>query len=171
MRCGRLSHFPSEEPPVSSSDGPLTRRGCRSQSRRTTNSARQSTDELLGFLTPIVKACLTEKADECTYHALQIFGGHGYIAEHGMEQFARDARITTIYEGTTGIQALDLLGRKIMQLQGVGLRAARRDLRAADRSPGRGRAGGVQLDGRGGVPRDHGVGSARGGAPRATAPS
>ena len=78
-------------------------------------------DELLGFLTPIVKACLTEWGIECTYHALQCFGGHGYIREHGMEQLARDARITTLYEGTTGIQALDLLGRKIMQLQGAGL--------------------------------------------------
>jgi len=82
---------------------------------------KKRTDELLGFLTPIVKACLTEWGVECTYHALQCFGGHGYIAEHGMEQLARDARITTLYEGTTGIQALDLLGRKIMQLQGAGL--------------------------------------------------
>ncbi len=79
-------------------------------------------DALLGFLTPIVKACLTEWGVECTYHALQCFGGHGYIAEHGMEQLARDARITTLYEGTTGIQALDLMGRKTMQLQGAGLR-------------------------------------------------
>jgi hypothetical protein len=53
---------------------------------------------------------------------LQCFGGHGYIHEHGMEQLARDARITTLYEGTTGIQALDLMGRKIMQQQGAGLR-------------------------------------------------
>jgi hypothetical protein len=79
-------------------------------------------DALLGFLTPIVKACLTEWGVECTYHALQCFGGHGYIHEHGMEQLARDARITTLYEGTTGIQALDLMGRKIMQQQGAGLR-------------------------------------------------
>ncbi len=83
---------------------------------------RKAADELLGFLTPISKACLTEWAVECTYHALQVFGGHGYIREWGMEQLARDARITTIYEGTTGIQALDLLGRKILQLQGAGLR-------------------------------------------------
>ena len=83
---------------------------------------RQKADELLGFITPIVKALLTEAAQETTYCAVQIFGGHGYIAEWGMEQFARDARITTIYEGTTQIQALDLLGRKIMQLQGAGLR-------------------------------------------------
>ena len=79
-------------------------------------------DALLGFLTPIAKACLTEWGVECTYHALQCFGGHGYIAEHGMEQFARDARITTLYEGTTGIQALDLMGRKTLQAQGAGLR-------------------------------------------------
>jgi 3-(methylsulfanyl)propanoyl-CoA dehydrogenase len=83
---------------------------------------REQADALVGFLTPIVKACLTEWGVECTYHALQCFGGHGYIAEHGMEQLARDARITTLYEGTTGIQALDLLGRKIMQLQGAGLK-------------------------------------------------
>jgi len=82
---------------------------------------RRDADALLGFVTPIVKACLTEWGVECTYHALQCFGGHGYIAEHGMEQLARDARITTLYEGTTGIQALDLLGRKVMQQQGAGL--------------------------------------------------
>ena len=74
------------------------------------------------FLTPIVKAFLTEASVECTYHALQIFGGHGYIAEWGMEQLARDARITTIYEGTTQIQALDLLGRKVLANQGQELR-------------------------------------------------
>ena len=79
-------------------------------------------DALLGFLTPITKACLTEWGVECTYHALQCFGGHGYIHEHGMEQLARDARITTLYEGTTGIQALDLMGRKTLQAQGAGLR-------------------------------------------------
>ncbi|MDE2256431.1 MAG: acyl-CoA dehydrogenase C-terminal domain-containing protein [Xanthomonadaceae bacterium] len=83
---------------------------------------RKRADELLSFIIPIVKALLTEAANECTYHAVQIFGGHGYIHETGMEQFARDARITSIYEGTTQIQALDLLGRKIMQTQGVGLK-------------------------------------------------
>ena len=83
---------------------------------------RQDADDLLGFLTPIVKGCLTEWGVECTYHALQCFGGHGYIAEHGMEQLARDARITTLYEGTTGIQALDLMGRKTMQQQAAGLK-------------------------------------------------
>jgi len=83
---------------------------------------RKRADELLSFLTPIVKACLTEWSVECTYHALQCFGGHGYVREWGMEQLARDARITTIYEGTTGIQALDLLGRKVIQQQGAGLK-------------------------------------------------
>ncbi|MFL6591963.1 MAG: acyl-CoA dehydrogenase C-terminal domain-containing protein [Luteimonas sp.] len=84
---------------------------------------RERADALLGFLTPIMKACLSEWAVECTYHAQQCFGGHGYIAEHGMEQLARDARITTLYEGTTGVQALDLVGRKLLQQQGAGLRA------------------------------------------------
>jgi alkylation response protein AidB-like acyl-CoA dehydrogenase len=83
---------------------------------------RKNADDLLSFLTPIVKACLTEWSVECTYHSLQCFGGHGYVAEWGMEQLSRDARITTIYEGTTQIQALDLLGRKVMQQQGVGLK-------------------------------------------------
>jgi hypothetical protein len=84
---------------------------------------RAEADSLLGFMTPIVKACLTEWGVECTYDALQCFGGHGYIAEHGMEQLARDARITTLYEGTTGIQALDLVGRKLIAQQGAGLKA------------------------------------------------
>ncbi len=88
----------------------------------TDDDERERSDALLGFLTPIVKACLTEWSVECTYHALQCYGGHGYIHEHGMEQLSRDARITTLYEGTTGIQALDLMGRKVMQLQGAGLR-------------------------------------------------
>jgi hypothetical protein len=83
---------------------------------------RKRADELLSFIIPIVKGLLTEAAIECTYNAVQIFGGHGYIHETGVEQLARDARITTIYEGTTQIQALDLLGRKVMQTQGVGLK-------------------------------------------------
>ena len=90
--------------------------------RSTDAEERKAADEMLGFLTPIVKGMLTEWANECTYHALQCFGGHGYVREWGMEQLARDARITTIYEGTTQIQALDLLGRKTLHLQGAGLR-------------------------------------------------
>jgi alkylation response protein AidB-like acyl-CoA dehydrogenase len=92
------------------------------ESRDADPQARKTAGELLSFLIPIAKGLLTEAAQECTKEALQIFGGHGYIAEHGMEQFVRDARIITLYEGTTGIQALDLLGRKIMQLQGAGLK-------------------------------------------------
>ena len=83
---------------------------------------RKRGEELVSFLTPIVKGLLTELAQEATYDAVQIFGGHGYIAETGIEQFARDARITTLYEGTTQIQANDLLGRKILQLNGAGLK-------------------------------------------------
>ncbi|MCK0536888.1 acyl-CoA dehydrogenase C-terminal domain-containing protein [Alcanivorax quisquiliarum] len=71
-------------------------------------------DGQLGFLTPILKGFLTEKGLECANLGMQVFGGHGYIREHGMEQIARDARISTLYEGTTGIQALDLLGRKVL---------------------------------------------------------
>ncbi|HEY0334998.1 MAG TPA: acyl-CoA dehydrogenase C-terminal domain-containing protein [Stenotrophomonas sp.] len=83
---------------------------------------RQRAETLVSFLTPISKACQTEWAVENTYHALQCFGGHGYIHEHGMEQLARDARITTLYEGTTGIQALDLMGRKTASTQAAGLK-------------------------------------------------
>lgn len=83
---------------------------------------RERAESLVSFLTPIVKGLLTEAGIECTYDAIQIFGGHGFIVENGMEQYARDARITTLYEGTTQIQANDLLGRKVMQLKGAGLK-------------------------------------------------
>lgn len=83
---------------------------------------RERADTLVSFLTPISKACQTEWGIENTYHALQCFGGHGYIHEHGMEQLARDARITTLYEGTTGIQALDLMGRKTASTHAAGLK-------------------------------------------------
>ncbi|HEY1182004.1 MAG TPA: acyl-CoA dehydrogenase C-terminal domain-containing protein, partial [Rhodocyclaceae bacterium] len=71
-------------------------------------------DDKLGFFTPILKGFLTELGLEAANLGIQVFGGHGYIKEHGMEQIARDARISTLYEGTTGIQALDLLGRKVL---------------------------------------------------------
>jgi len=71
-------------------------------------------DDKLGFLTPILKGFLTEMGLEAANIGMQVYGGHGYIREHGMEQIARDARISTLYEGTTGIQALDLLGRKVL---------------------------------------------------------
>jgi len=75
-------------------------------------------EDLLAFLTPIGKAFLTEVGFEAANLGMQVFGGHGYIAEWGMEQNVRDARISLLYEGTTGIQALDLLGRKVMQTGG-----------------------------------------------------
>ncbi len=83
---------------------------------------RKEADELMAFLTPIAKAFLTEIGLEAASHGVQIYGGHGYISEWGMEQILRDARIATIYEGTTGIQSLDLLGRKVLMTQGQLLR-------------------------------------------------
>ena len=74
---------------------------------------RQAADDLLGLMTPIVKGVLTDKGFEHAVMAQQVFGGHGYIEEHGMSQFVRDARIAMIYEGANGIQALDLVGRKL----------------------------------------------------------
>jgi acyl-CoA dehydrogenase len=76
-------------------------------------AARQAADDRLGLLTPIVKAILTENGLQNAVNSQQIFGGHGYITEIGVEQFVRDARITLIYEGANGIQALDLVGRKL----------------------------------------------------------
>ena len=74
---------------------------------------RQAADDAMGLLTPVVKGVLTDTGFANTVMAQQMFGGHGYIAEHGMEQFVRDARIAMIYEGANGIQALDLVGRKL----------------------------------------------------------
>lgn len=74
-------------------------------------------ESLLAFLTPIIKGFLTELALEATNYGMQILGGHGYISEHGQEQWFRDAKIFTLYEGTTGIQALDLTGRKMLMMQ------------------------------------------------------
>lgn len=81
-------------------------------------AAKADAESQLALLTPIAKGFLTEVGVESAYHGMQVFGGHGYIAEWGMEQNLRDARISTLYEGTTGIQALDLLGRKVLGSQG-----------------------------------------------------
>ncbi|MFT5295992.1 MAG: alkylation response protein AidB-like acyl-CoA dehydrogenase [Colwellia sp.] len=75
-------------------------------------------DNKLALLTPIAKAFLSELGFECTSHGVQVFGGHGFIKEWGMEQLMRDTKISCIYEGTTGIQALDLLARKILGSKG-----------------------------------------------------
>ena len=78
---------------------------------------------LIGLLTPVIKGFLTDKGFDMTIQAQQIYGGHGYIEEWGMSQFARDARIAMIYEGANGIQALDLVGRKLPQNQGKNMMA------------------------------------------------
>jgi alkylation response protein AidB-like acyl-CoA dehydrogenase len=82
--------------------------------RRSPDEAeRQQADDLLGLITPVIKGYLTDKGFQAAVYAQQVLGGHGYIREHGIEQFVRDARITQIYEGTNGIQAMDLVGRKL----------------------------------------------------------
>ncbi|RCI71774.1 hypothetical protein DT376_27295, partial [Pseudomonas aeruginosa] len=83
---------------------------------------KKAADSMLAFLTPIAKAFMTEVGFESANHGVQIFGGHGFIAEHGMEQNVRDSRISMLYEGTTGVQALDLLGRKVLMTQGEALK-------------------------------------------------
>ncbi len=83
--------------------------------------ARRLANDVLGFLTPIIKAFLTEVGFESANLGLQCFGGHGYVSEWGVEQNVRDARIAMLYEGTTGIQALDLLGRKVLGTRGKAL--------------------------------------------------
>ena len=84
---------------------------------------RQSADDHMALITPIIKGVLTDKGFEHAVMAQQVFGGHGYIEEHGMSQFVRDARIAMIYEGANGIQALDLVGRKLGQNGGRAVQA------------------------------------------------
>ena len=79
------------------------------------DETRQKADDYMGLMTPILKSYLTEKGYWHATNAQQVLGGHGYIQEWGMEQFVRDARIALIYEGANGIQALDLVGRKLMK--------------------------------------------------------
>jgi len=79
----------------------------------TDEKERQAADDWMGLMTPVIKGVLTDKGFENAVLAQQVYGGHGYIAEWGMEQFVRDARIAQIYEGANGIQALDLVGRKL----------------------------------------------------------
>jgi hypothetical protein len=81
--------------------------------RASDDADRQAAEDLLGLLTPVAKGVLTDKGFEHAVMAQQVFGGHGYIEEHGMSQYVRDARIAMIYEGTNGVQALDLVGRKL----------------------------------------------------------
>ncbi|HXF86926.1 MAG TPA: acyl-CoA dehydrogenase C-terminal domain-containing protein [Xanthobacteraceae bacterium] len=87
------------------------------------DKTRTAADDHMGLLTPVIKGVFTDLGFANTVLAQQIFGGHGYIAEHGMEQFVRDARITMMYEGANGIQALDLVGRKLPKDGGRALQA------------------------------------------------
>ena len=98
--------------------------------RGATEADRQHADDLIGLLTPVIKGYFTDKGFENASNALQCLGGHGYIREWGLEQFVRDARIALIYEGTNGIQALDLVGRKLALNGGRALRTYMGELRA-----------------------------------------
>ena len=91
--------------------------------KATDESEKQKNDDLVQLLTPVIKAFGTDTGFENANLGVQIYGGHGYIREHGMEQYVRDARITQIYEGTNGIQALDFVGRKMSAHYGRYLRA------------------------------------------------
>ena len=88
-----------------------------------TEAERQAADDFVALMTPVVKALFTDLGFETASHAIQVYGGHGYIREHGIEQYARDARIAMLYEGTNGIQALDLVGRKMPSNMGRLLRS------------------------------------------------
>ena len=90
-----------------------------------TEEERQAADDLISLLTPVIKGYLTDKGYETATKAQQVFGGHGYIREWGMEQFVRDARIAMIYEGANGVQAMDLVGRKLAQNGGRAVQARR----------------------------------------------
>jgi alkylation response protein AidB-like acyl-CoA dehydrogenase len=84
---------------------------------------RQKADDIISLLTPVIKGYVTDMGYECATKAQQIFGGHGYIRESGMEQYVRDARISMIYEGANGIQAMDLVGRKLPRDGGRAIQA------------------------------------------------
>jgi len=88
-----------------------------------TEEERQAADDLISLLTPVIKGYGTDKGFETAVNCQQVFGGHGYIAEWGMEQYVRDARITQIYEGANGVQAMDLVGRKLAENGGRALQA------------------------------------------------
>jgi hypothetical protein len=83
---------------------------------------RKEAADQVALLTPIIKSFITDNAWIATSEAMQVFGGHGYIAEWGMEQYVRDSRINMIYEGTNTIQSLDLLGRKVLMDNGAKLK-------------------------------------------------
>ena len=91
--------------------------------RAASEDERQLADDLISLLTPVIKGYGTDKGFETTVNMQQIWGGHGYIVENGMEQFVRDARIAMIYEGANGVQAMDLVGRKLAANMGRAVQA------------------------------------------------
>ena len=92
------------------------------EAKSTDAQARQQAADFVALLTPVAKAFMTDNGYTATHLGMQVFGGHGFIREWGMEQLVRDCRISQIYEGTNGIQAIDLLGRKVLMDQGQKLR-------------------------------------------------
>src|SRR5690606_11053099 len=88
-----------------------------------TEEERQLAADLVGLLTPVIKGVGTDIGYRVATDSQQVYGGHGYIAEWGMEQYVRDARISMIYEGTNGVQAMDLVGRKLAQNGGRAVQA------------------------------------------------
>src|SRR3954470_20016633 len=111
--------------------------------RAQTEEEREAANDLLGLLTPVIKGYLTDQGFKAAVDAQQVYGGHGYIREWGMEQFVRDARIAQIYEGTNGIQALDLVGRKLGANGGRAIQAFLKLLAEETASPGGGEGKGV----------------------------
>jgi hypothetical protein len=91
---------------------------------------RKDADDNLALLTPIIKAFITDAGFECTNLTMQVYGGHGYITDNGIEQLARDARINMIYEGTNTIQSLDLLSRKVLGDGGAKLKKFGQEIEA-----------------------------------------
>ena len=102
-------------------------------------AAKEEAEDLVALMTPVIKAFLTDVGFEVANLGLQCYGGHGYIREFGMEQFVRDARIAQIYEGTNGVQAMDLIGRKVPEGTGRLVRRfftiVQSDLREAQGDP------------------------------------
>lgn len=92
------------------------------QKHHTDPAVQEENEEFVALITPVIKALMTDLGFEATNLGVQVFGGHGFIREHGMEQYVRDCRIAQIYEGTNGVQALDLVGRKLPAKAGRNLR-------------------------------------------------
>jgi hypothetical protein len=120
------------------------------EERHPDTGRREEATDLVALMTPVIKAFCTDVGFEITNLALQCFGGHGYIREYGMEQFVRDARIAQIYEGTNGVQAMDLLGRKVPDGNGRMVRRfvamVERDLGVAGEHPALGAIAGRVRD-------------------------